>query len=79
MTNTPIMGAGVSVIFAGTFFAYLHVCGTPWDGNEYNEGDKAVWTMSTRSRGHDGSPLANLNGPLLRWRVRHGVHLFSVR
>jgi hypothetical protein len=25
---------------------YLHVCGSPWEGNEYLEGDKAVWTMS---------------------------------
>jgi hypothetical protein len=24
----------------------LHVCGTPWEGNEYHDGDKAVWTMS---------------------------------
>jgi hypothetical protein len=31
---------------AGTLYAYLHVCGTPWDGNEYHEGNKAVWTMS---------------------------------
>jgi hypothetical protein len=22
------------------------VCGSPWEGNEYHEGDKAVWTMS---------------------------------
>jgi hypothetical protein len=34
------------VFFAGTPYAYLHVCGDPWDGNEYHEGDKAVWTMS---------------------------------
>jgi hypothetical protein len=27
-------------------YAYLHVCGSPWEGNEYHEGDKAVWTMS---------------------------------
>jgi hypothetical protein len=32
--------------FAGTPYAYLHVCGTPWEGNEYHEGDRAVWTMS---------------------------------
>jgi hypothetical protein len=30
----------------GNPYAYLHVCGTPWEGNEYHEGDKAVWTMS---------------------------------
>ena len=27
-------------------YAYLHVCGSPWEGNEYHEGDKAVWTMA---------------------------------
>ena len=39
-----------SDMFAGTPYAYLHVCGTPWDGNEYHEGDKAVWTMSYARR-----------------------------
>jgi hypothetical protein len=33
-------------MFAGTPYSYLHVCGSPWEGNEYHEGDKAVWTMS---------------------------------
>ena len=36
---------GAWVMFAGTPYAYLHVCGSPWEGNEYREGDKAVWTM----------------------------------
>jgi hypothetical protein len=26
--------------------AWVMFAGTPWDGNEYNQGDKAVWTMS---------------------------------
>jgi hypothetical protein len=34
------------VMFAGTPYEYLHVCGDPWEGNEYHEGNKAVWTMS---------------------------------
>jgi hypothetical protein len=29
----------------GLPYAYLHVCGTPWDGKEYHDGDKAAWTM----------------------------------
>jgi hypothetical protein len=29
-------------MFAGTSYAYLHVCCTPWNGNEYREGDKAA-------------------------------------
>jgi len=24
---------------------YLHICGTPWDGNEYAPGDDARWIM----------------------------------
>lgn len=37
--------AGTMVMFAGTP-AHLHICGSPWDGNEYRSGDRAVWTMS---------------------------------
>jgi hypothetical protein len=43
---TTVRDKGAWVMFAGTPYSYLHVCGTPWDGNEYHEGDKAVWTMS---------------------------------
>jgi hypothetical protein len=42
---TTVRDKGAWVMFAGTPYAYLHVCGSPWDGNEYHEGDKAVWTM----------------------------------
>jgi len=42
---TTVRDKGAWVMFAGTPFAYLHICGTPWDGNQYSEGDKAVWTM----------------------------------
>lgn len=43
---TTVRDKGAWVMFAGTPYAYLHVCGTPWDGHEYKEGDKAVWTMA---------------------------------
>jgi hypothetical protein len=43
---TTVRDKGAWVMFSGTPYAYLHVCGDPWDGNEYHEGDKAVWTMS---------------------------------
>lgn len=43
---TTVRDRGAWVMFAGTPYEYLHVCGDPWDGNEYHEGDKAVWTMS---------------------------------
>jgi hypothetical protein len=43
---TRVRDKGAWVMFSGTPYAYLHVCGSPWDGNEYHEGDKAVWTMS---------------------------------
>jgi hypothetical protein len=33
-------------MFAGTPYAYLHFCGTPREGDEYREGDRAGWTMS---------------------------------
>jgi hypothetical protein len=38
--------AGTLVMFAGTPYAHLHVCGSPWDGNEYHPGDRSVWTMT---------------------------------
>jgi hypothetical protein len=40
-------------MFAGTPYAYLHICGTRWDGNEYSPGDEAVWTMQDSKR-HSG-------------------------
>jgi hypothetical protein len=43
---TTVRDKGAWVMFAGTPYAYLHICGSPWEGNEYHEGDKAVWTMS---------------------------------
>ena len=43
---TVMRDAGTLVMFAGTPYAHLHVCGSPWDGNEYHPGDRGVWTMS---------------------------------
>ncbi len=37
--------AGTMVMFAGTPYAHLHICGSPWEGNEYHRGDRGVWTM----------------------------------
>lgn len=42
---TTVRDAGAWIMFAGTPYAYLHICGTPWDGNEYSPGDEARWTM----------------------------------
>lgn len=43
---TTVRDAGAWIMFSGTPYAYLHICGTPWEGNEYNAGDEAIWTMS---------------------------------
>jgi hypothetical protein len=43
---TTVRDKGAWVMFAGTPYSYLHVCGDPWEGNEYHEGDRAVWNMS---------------------------------
>jgi hypothetical protein len=42
---TTVRDAGAWIMFAETPYAYLHICGTPWDGNEYTAGDEARWTM----------------------------------
>jgi hypothetical protein len=44
--GTVMRDAGAMVMFAGTPYAHLHICGSPWDGNEYHPGDRAVWTMT---------------------------------
>jgi hypothetical protein len=43
--STVMRDAGTMVMFAGTPYAHLHVCGSPWEGNEYHQGDRGVWTM----------------------------------
>ena len=47
---TTVRDAGAWIMFAGTPYAYLHVCGTPWAGAEYTPGDEAVWTMRYRKK-----------------------------
>ena len=44
--GTTMRDVGTMVMFAGTPYAHLHISGSPWDGNEYHPGDRAVWTMS---------------------------------
>jgi hypothetical protein len=36
------------IMFAGTPYAHLHICGDPWEGNEYQPAVEAVWTMTYR-------------------------------
>jgi hypothetical protein len=42
---TDVRDAGAWIMFAGTPYAYLHICGSPWFGNSYSPGDQPVWTM----------------------------------
>jgi hypothetical protein len=44
--STVMRDGGTMVMFAGTPYAHLHVCGSPWDGNEYHPGDLAVRTLT---------------------------------
>ena len=44
--SSVMRDAGTMVMFAGTPWAHLHICGSPWDGKEYHPGDRGVWTMS---------------------------------
>jgi hypothetical protein len=49
---TTVRDAGAWIMFSGTPYAYLHICGTPWDGNEYSPGDLVSWTMQyAKARG----------------------------
>lgn len=43
--SSVMRDAGTMVMFAGTPYAHLHVCGSPWEGNEYRRGDRGIWTM----------------------------------
>ena len=42
---STVRDAGAWVMFDGTPYAYLHICGTPWAGNEYTSGQVPIWTM----------------------------------
>ena len=43
--STIMRDAGTIVMFAGTPYAHLHICGSPWEGSEYHRGDRGIWTM----------------------------------
>ena len=43
--STVMRDAGTIVMFAGTPYAHLHLCGSPWEGREYGPDSQAVWTM----------------------------------
>jgi hypothetical protein len=43
--STVMRDAGTMVMFAGTPYAHLHICGSPWEGREYRPDGRAVWTM----------------------------------
>jgi hypothetical protein len=43
---TAMRDAGTLLMFAGTPYAHLHVCGSPWDGNEYHPGDPVVRSLT---------------------------------
>ena len=47
---TTVRDKGAWIMFAGTPFAYLHVCEDPWRGNEYHTGARAIWTMKYEDR-----------------------------
>jgi len=49
LPNT-VRDAGAWVMFDGTPYAYLHICGTPWTGNEYGPGQVPIWTMRYSQR-----------------------------
>jgi hypothetical protein len=44
--GTVMRDAGTMVMFAGTPYAHLHICGSPWDGNEYHPGDRVIRTLT---------------------------------
>jgi hypothetical protein len=55
LPNT-VQDAGTWVMFDGTPYAHLHICGTPWAGNEYAPGQVPIWTMRY------GAPTEPLTG-----------------
>jgi len=44
--GTIMRDAGAMVMFAGTPWAHLHICGSPWEGNEYQIGDFVIRTLT---------------------------------
>jgi hypothetical protein len=54
---STVRDAGAWVMFDGTPYAYLHICGSPWDGNEYTPGQQPIWTMRYGNPNADASPV----------------------
>jgi len=48
--STVMRDEGTLVMFAGTPYAHLHICGSPSEGNEYRRGDRGVWKMRYERR-----------------------------
>jgi hypothetical protein len=47
---STVRDAGAWVMFDKTPYAYLHICGNPWEGNVYDpEKSSAMWTMQYAS------------------------------
>ena len=44
--STVMRDAGTMVMFAGTPYAHLHICGSSWDGNEYHPGVRVKKTLT---------------------------------
>jgi hypothetical protein len=44
--GTVMRDAGTMVMFAGTPYAHLPICGSPWDGNEYYPDDRIIRTLT---------------------------------
>ena len=44
--GTIMRDAGAMVMFAGTPWAHLHICGSPWEGSEYQIGDRVIRTLT---------------------------------
>lgn len=43
--SSVMRDAGTMVMFAGTPYAHLHICGSPWEGREYSPERWAIWSM----------------------------------
>jgi hypothetical protein len=57
LPNT-VRDAGAWVMFDGTPYAYLHICGTPWAANEYTPDQVPVWTMRYGAPTEPPTPVA---------------------
>ena len=44
--GTLMTDRGTIVMFAGTRYAHLHICGSPWGGNDDPPGDRVIRTLT---------------------------------